>query len=60
MAVVDDFFEDDEPVGEVVAAFERGRTGVTGRPSVVVVALGLELNDRGSTTGVGGKVIISG
>lgn len=55
------FFECDELVDEVVAAFARGRTGVTGRPSVAVVeATGLELDDEVSSSGVGGKVIISG
>jgi hypothetical protein len=31
---VDDFYEEDEPVEKIVAAFERGRNGVTGRPTV--------------------------
>jgi hypothetical protein len=29
----DDFYEDDEPVEEIMAAFERGEKGVTAPPS---------------------------
>lgn len=47
---MNDFYEDDEPVDEVVAAFERGRHGVTGRPDVQnIKATGLDL--RGDSTG---------
>jgi hypothetical protein len=43
---MDDFYEDDEPVDEVVAAFERGRGGVTGRPGVLnIEATGLALSE---------------
>jgi hypothetical protein len=43
-STVEDFYEDDEPLDEVVAAFQRGFSGVTGRPSVVrVEATGVDL-----------------
>jgi hypothetical protein len=43
---MDDFYEDDEHVDEVAAAFERGRHGVTGRPNVLnIKATGLELTE---------------
>lgn len=31
MAATGDFYEEDEPVGEVLAAFEAGQKGVTGK-----------------------------
>lgn len=31
MAAEGDFYEDDEPVGEIVAAFEAGQKGLTGK-----------------------------
>ena len=31
MAEMDDFYESDEPVDDVIRAFERGEKGVTGR-----------------------------
>lgn len=47
---MDDFYEEDEPLDEVVAAFERGRSGVTGRPATWdAEATGVEL--RGDSTG---------
>lgn len=33
MAAMDDFYEPDESVDQVVSAFERGEKGVTGRPT---------------------------
>lgn len=48
---MDDFYEDDEPVDEIVAAFDHGDRGVTGRPGVFnIEATGLHL--REDNTGV--------
>lgn len=34
---MNDFYEDDEPIEEVLAAFERGEKGVTRRPGFRIV-----------------------
>jgi hypothetical protein len=49
MGMPEGFYEDDEPVDDVIAAFERGEHGVTRRP-VVIETAGLAAPEPGTTT----------
>jgi hypothetical protein len=49
MGTPDGFYEDDEPVEDVIAAFERGEQGFT-RPPVVIDTAGLAAPESGTTT----------
>jgi hypothetical protein len=49
MGTPEGFYEEDEPLQDVIAAFERGEQGVT-RPPVMIDTAGLAAPDPGTTT----------
>lgn len=49
MSTPEGFYEEDEPIEDVISAFERGEHGIT-RPPVIIDTAGLAAPEPGTTT----------